>query len=130
MAKILTRSNKVGSVLKKELWTEDRYCRKNVSVDTTTAGADKMDIGTVLYQNDKTGDYIELADAFEPTLDNIAILIDEQVQDVADGGTATLAVLHRGPAVVAGITYGAATDSGAEAIAALEALGIAVETRL
>lgn len=138
-----TRLNKVGNFLKAEMWPEKFYCRRAESVNTTTAGADAMEAGAVIYQNDKTGDWLEYAPlAFDPALDNIGIVVDDRMQEdyiydaVAgsqawtDGAViAGIGVLVKGPASVRRGGLKTVTLSAPQRVimyAALEAVGIEV----
>tara|TARA_R100001129_G_C5312539_1_gene245577 strand:+ start:1144 stop:1620 length:477 start_codon:yes stop_codon:yes gene_type:complete len=143
MPKILENINTVSNFLSREQWRDKNFCRKDVTVLADTAGAKNMEVGAVLYQNDKAGNYLELADAFDPALDNIAILVDERVGDdviLTDSGpsakawgtagtTASLAVLVKGDAIVrkGGLFFGAAGATAINnAVTSLEAAGIKV----
>ena len=148
MPRILENINHVGNFIIREFWTDRNYTRQDVTVLADTAGAKNMEVGAVLYQNDKAGNYIEIDDAFDAALDNIAILVDERVGDqiILDdtgpsaakawgtaGTTATLAVMVKGPALVrqGGLFFGgAAAGTITNAVAALEAVDIKVQDSL
>lgn len=141
-----TRLNKVGNVLKSEFWKSEFYCRESVSLNTTTAGADAMEVGAVVYQNDKTGDWLEYAVAFDPALDNIGIVVDDRMQEAyiydkvagaqawTDGAViAGIGVLVKGPAIVRQGGLRTITLSAPQRVImndALDAVGITVETFL
>jgi len=123
MSAILTRPQRVGAVLKNELWREIGYCRKTVDVAVVSG----MKVGAVLYDAAGTLTLVDVAN----TAAAEAILIDDSVYDLA-AGTHALTVLFRGPAAVsaAALSYAADVDTALEKAAvnaALEAAtGIAV----
>lgn len=134
MAAVQTRKNKVGNFLKKEFWPEDFYCRKSATI--TYAGLAKREPGEVVYKaNDAASAYVAVPAAITLGTANIAIIVDENIDDLiaadlalgSPTGSVTATVMYRGPAVVrkGGLSFADATDI-ADAWATLEAKGIKV----
>lgn len=132
MPAIQTRKNKVGNFLKKELWSDQYYCR----VDATLTYADlgKQEAGEIVYKaNDAATKYVAAPAAIDPATANIAIVVDDEIDDkIAEDlaldtptGDIKVAVLTRGPAVVrkGGLSIADDTDI-ADAYAVLEANGV------
>lgn len=120
-----TRTQKFGNVVKHEYEPGLGYCRKLATV-TLQSG---MDIGAVLYVS--SGKYVWCAAANVASA--AAILIDGDAIDTG-AGDATMAILYRGPAIIAKeqLDFADSVTSGniATAVAALQALGISCETSL
>lgn len=113
-----SRNTKVGDVVKHEYEAATGYCRelRTVTVTATTA------VGTVLAG--------AAAVLVASTSSADGIVVDERVYEYRKTpGSYTLAVLVRGPAIVAdaSLTFGADVDTKAEkdaVIAVLDGLGI------
>ena len=131
MAAVQTRKNKVGNFLKKEFWPEDFYCRKSATI--TYAGLAKREPGEVVYKvNDAASAYSAVPSAIVLGTANIAIIVDENIDDLiaadvagAATGSVTATVMYRGPAVVrkGGLSVADLTDI-ADVWATLTANGI------
>lgn len=132
MGAIQTRKNKVGNFLKKEMWPEEYYCREYATI--TYADLALNEAGEVVYKaNDAATKYVAVPAAVDPATANIAIVVDEEIEDLiaADQaldtptGDIKVAVLTRGPAVIrkGGLSMADATDA-ADAYAVLEANGV------
>lgn len=119
---IATRQTKVGDVLKHEYVPSSGYTRELATV-TVTAG---MEVGAVLESTSVSGKYTLVADLTQADAD--AVLIDERVYDDLEAGDHTLAVLVRGPAIVANdsLSFNADVADPTVALAALKAAGILV----
>lgn len=115
---IATRQTKVGDVLKHEYVPSSGYTRELATV-TVTSG---MEVGAVLESTSVAGKYTLVAAATAGNADGV--LIDERVYDDLAAGDHTLAVLVRGPAVVANdsLSFAADVDTDPEKQAAFDAL--------
>lgn len=124
MAKLGERGNKLGNLIKYEEGTHIGYCRKVVSA-TETAATDYV-IGTLL-GTDGTDWFISDPVAVDGSETPAAIVIEDISLEAA---TATdVVVLYRGPAGVSIDALVLGDHTEADAVAAVEALGIkAMET--
>jgi hypothetical protein len=136
MPAIQTRENKVGNWLKKELWVDEMYCRKQVLL--TYANLAKNETGEVIFNTGNVAaKWITMPAAVDPAADGIAIVFDPEITekvaaDLALGsptGDVSVSVLYRGPAVVrdGGLSMADVTDK-ADAVAVLVANGVDVVT--
>lgn len=124
MAKLGERGNKLGNLIKYEEGTHIGYCRKVVSA-TESAATDYV-IGTLL-GTDGTNWFISDPVASDGSEVPAAIVIEDISLEAA---TATdVVVLYRGPAGVSIDALVLGDHTEADAVAAVEALGIkAMET--
>lgn len=124
MAKLGERGNKLGNLIKYEEGTHIGYCRKVVSA-TESAATDYV-IGTLL-GTDGTDWFISDPVASDGSEVPAAIVIEDISLEAA---TATdVVVLYRGPAGVSIDALVLGDHTEADAVAAVEALGIkAMET--
>lgn len=118
-----TRTQKLGNVIKHEYEPGKGYCRKTATVTLQAT----MDVGSVLYVSG--GKYVWCAAA--NVANAAAILVDVDAIDT-DAGDATMAIIYRGPCIIAKeqLSFADSVTSGniATAVAALDALGISCET--
>jgi len=142
MAAIETRPARVSNVLKKELWPEEFYCRKVISLTYADIGATPEN-GLVVVDDGATGTYAAIpvdATALAAT-DPVAIVLDPELSekiaaDVALGtplNVVAVGALVKGPATVrvGGLSYGALVDGTGNidiAKASLETSGINIAT--
>ena len=114
-----TRPTKVGDVLKHEYDACSGYVRQNVTVTIPTDG---LSVGAVLENTTDAARYI-LVDAAN-VANASAVLLDVTVYDSLPAGDYSLAVLVRGPSIVAddSLTFAADVDTPTERAAAIEAL--------
>lgn len=136
-----TKKQTKGNLVKHEYGACHGFCVDVASVDTTTADAAAMQLGAVLMQVGKTGDYVEFADTFAPATDNIAVLVDTRLTGdsiytkeggfvaLTDGGTYSLDIMTNGPAILrkGALKFAAAVTAQAAAYTALEGLNIKIE---
>lgn len=125
---IATRPTKVGDVIKHE-YLDKGYTR----IDATVTVVDGMSVGAVLESTSVAGKYTLVAAATVANADGV--LVDEKVYDDLAAGDHVLAVLVRGPSVVAdkSLTFAADVDTDNEkqaAYSALEAAGIVVKAQV
>lgn len=126
---LIARDNpRLSNMLKRELWSEQGYCRKAVTVNE--AAAVDYKIGQVLGKVTASGSYVQYDDAAETGEETAAAVVLEDVS-VPAGTDTTVLVLVKGPAIVAdgGLVFKAGVDEDA-AKAQLEALGINVDTQI
>lgn len=129
MALLQTRPDKLGNVVKGELWLDKGYTREDATILVTAS----TEIGTV-FHTDGDGTYSTVAAAAVATLtSDVVVCIDADVYDTA-AGDATLAVLKRGPAVIVRekLKFADALTEGQidDVVAILEANGIQVATQV
>lgn len=124
MAKIGTRDPKLGNLIKYEEGTHIGYCRKEVVVNE--ASAVDYEIGMLLGTADGETFVISDPAAVDGSETIAAVVIENKAIPAAtDTG---VAVLYRGPASVADGALVLGDHTAADAAAALEALGIKVQT--
>lgn len=111
MTKLYTSTNKFGALVKKELWREENWCRKDVTV--TVSNSDQ--VGLVVYNDSDV--YVPLTEtkmlAWDATADEMAVLVDERVETLATDADSDieLAVMYRGNAILSKATiYTDSTD--------------------
>ena len=116
---ISTRPTKIGDVLKHEYMPCSGYCRV---LATVAVPADGLSVGAVLENTTDTARWT-LVDAANVG-NAAAVLLDERVYDDLAAGDHELAILVRGPSIVAddSLTYAADVDTDAERVSAEEAL--------
>jgi hypothetical protein len=123
MAQIGTRDPKLGNLIKYEEGTPIGYCRKEVVVNE--AAAQEYTIGTLL-GFDGTDWKISDPAAVDGSETIAAVVIENK--SIAAATNTNVAVLYRGPASVADDALVLGGHTAADAAAALEALGIKVQT--
>lgn len=126
---LIARDNpRLSNMLKRELWSEQGYCRKAVTVNE--AAAVDYKIGQVLGKVTASGKYVQYDDSVATGEETAAAIVLEVVSVPASTDTPVL-VLVKGPAIVAdgGLVFKAGVDEDA-AKAQLEALGINVDTQI
>jgi len=111
MARIDVSTNKFSALVKKEIWREENWCRKDV-----TLTVDKSEqIGLVVYLD--SGKYIPLTEtkmaAWDSATDKMAILIDERVETEAavEAADIELAVMYRGMAILSKAAVSTSSDT-------------------
>ena len=129
MTLIAKENPRLSNMLKRELWSEQGYCRKAVSV--TEASEVEYKIGQVLGKVTATGEYVQYDDA---ATDGSATAVAVAIEDkTVPAGTATQVLcLVKGPAIVAdgGLVFKAGVVDEAAAKTQLEDIGINVDTQL
>lgn len=126
---LIARDNpRLSNMLKRELWSEQGYCRLAVTVNE--AAAVDYKIGQVLGKVTASGKYVQYDDSVATGEETAAAIVLEDVSVPASTDT-TVLVLVKGPAIVAdgGLVFKAGVDEDA-AKAQLEALGINVDTQI
>lgn len=126
---LIARDNpRLSNMLKRELWSEQGYCRLAVTVNE--AAAVDYKIGQVLGKVTASGKYVQYDDSVATGEETAAAIVLEDVS-VPAGTDTTVLVLVKGPAIVAdgGLVFKAGVDEDA-AKAQLEALGINVDTQI
>jgi len=128
MALIATDTPRLSNMLKRELWSEQGYCR--LAVVVSEASAVDYKIGQVVGKVTATGKYVQYDDSLSNGAENVAGIVLQDVSIAASTDT-TVLVLVKGPAIVAdgGLVFKAGVDEDV-AKAALEALGINVDTQI
>lgn len=120
MTKLYTSTNKFGALVKKELWREDNWCRKDVPVTVTNADQ----VGLVVYNDG--GTFVALTEtkmaAWVAGTDELAVLVDERVETLATdvASDVELAVMYRGNAILSKAPV--TTSVGDPVIASLDAM--------
>lgn len=120
MTKLYTSTNKFGALVKKELWREDNWCRKDVTINITNSA----EVGLVVFDN--AGTYEALTEtkmaAWVTGTDKLAILVDERVETLATdvASDVELAVMYRGNAILSKAPV--TTSVGDPVIASLDAM--------
>jgi len=128
MALIATDTPRLSNMLKRELWSEQGYCR--LAVVVSEASAVDYKIGQVVGKVTATEKYVQYDDSLSNGAENVAGIVLQDVSIAASTDT-TVLVLVKGPAIVAdgGLVFKAGVDEAA-AYVALEALGINVDTQI
>lgn len=105
MAAEQVRLNKVGNVVKKELWPEEFYCRELITL--TYAGLGKQEVGEIVVDPAASGTYAAAGAAIDPAADLVAVVIDPTIEeliaaDIAGPATGTVDVVAivNGPATL------------------------------
>jgi len=128
MALIATDTPRLSNMLKRELYSEQGYCRLAVVVNE--ASAIKYKIGQVVGKITATSKYVQYDEALSNGAEDVAGIVLQDVSIAAATDT-TVLVLVKGPAIVAdgGLVFKDGVDKDA-AYVALEALGINVDTQI
>lgn len=128
MTLIATDTPRLSNMLKREMWSEQGYCRLAVTVNEASAVDYK--IGEVLGKITASGKYVQYDDANADGSETAAAIVLEDVSIPAAADT-TVLVLVKGPAIVAdgGLVFKAGVDQAAAKVS-LEALGINVDTQI
>ena len=115
-------------MLKRELWSEQGYCRLAVTVNEASAVDYK--IGEVLGKVTASGKYVQYDETAVDGSETAAAIVLQDISIPAATDT-TVLVLVKGPAIVAdgGLVFKAGVDEAA-AKAQIEALGINVDTQI
>lgn len=120
--KIGERGQRLGNVVKDELWTNHGYCRKSVEMD----GPIDLTVGQVLGQVTADDSWVvSAADAADGSEVPAGIVVEDI--SIASGDTEEVAIMYRGPAVIGDdslILDESWDGSEADVYAAFEALGI------
>lgn len=123
MAQIGTRDPKLGNLIKYEEGTHIGYCRKEVVVNE--AAETEYTIGTLL-GFDGTDWKISDPAAVDGSETIAAVVIENK--SIPAATNTDVAVLYRGPASVSADALVLGDHTAADAAAALEALGIKIQT--
>lgn len=126
---LIARENpRLSNMLKRELWSEQGYCRLAVTVNETSAVDYK--IGEVVGKVTLSGKYKQYDDTATTGEEAVAGIVLEDVSIPATTDT-TVLVLVKGPAIVAdgGLVFKSGVDEDAAKVA-IEALGINVDTQI
>lgn len=126
---LIARENaRLSNMLKRELWSEQGYCRLAVTVNEATAVDYK--IGEVLGKVTASGKYVQYDDTAATGEEAAAAVVIQDVSVPAATDT-TVLVLVKGPAIVAdgGLVFKSGADEAAAKVQ-LEALGINVDTQI
>jgi hypothetical protein len=128
MALIATDTPRLSNMLKRELYSEQGYCRLAVVVNE--ASAIEYKIGQVVGKITATSKYVQYDEALSNGAEDVAGIVLQDVSIAAATDT-TVLVLVKGPAIVAdgGLVFKDGVDKDA-AYVALEALGINVNTQI
>jgi hypothetical protein len=128
MTLIASESPRLSNMLKRELWSEQGYCRLAVTVNEASAVDYK--IGEVLGQVTADSKYKQYDETAVDGSETAAAVVLEDVSVPAATDT-TVLVLVKGPAIVAdgGLVFKAGVDEAA-AKTQIEALGINVDTQI
>ena len=115
-------------MLKRELWSEQGYCRKAVVVNESAEVDYK--IGQVLGKVTASGKYVQYDDAASDGSEVAAAVVLQDITIPASTDTVVLCLV-KGPAIVAdgGLVFKSGVDEDA-AKAQLEAIGINVDTQI
>lgn len=118
LGRLTARQTKVGDVLKNEYDPASGYCRELVTVRVPAGG---LSVGAVLEATSVSNVYVLIVAA--QTANAAGVLVDDNVYNLS-AGDHSLAVLTRGPAIVAddSLTYGSDIDTGPERTAVQTAL--------
>lgn len=120
MAAIQTRGNKIGNFVKKELWTDEMWCREEITV--TYVGITNKENGEIVYKATAgASKYVAVPASVDVSLGKVAIIIDNEfgnliAEDLAldtPTGDVKVTALVRGQAVIrkGGLTMADATDA-------------------
>ena len=129
MTLIATENLRLSNMLKRELWSEQGYCRLAVTVNEATEIDYK--IGQVLGKKVTTdGKYVEYDGTAGDGSEVAAAIVLQDISIPASTDTVVLALV-KGPAIVSdgGLVFKTGVDEAA-AKTNLEALGINVDTQL
>jgi len=129
MTLIATENLRLSNMLKRELWSEQGYCRLAVTVNEATEIDYK--IGQVLGKKVTTdGKYVEYDGSADDGSEVAAAIVLQDISIPASTDTVVLALV-KGPAIVSdgGLVFKTGVDEAA-AKTNLEALGINVDTQL
>ena len=129
MTLIATENLRLSNMLKRELWSEQGYCRLAVTVNEATEIDYK--IGQVLGKKVNTdGKYVEYDESAGDGSGVAAAIVLQDISIPASTDTVVLALV-KGPAIVSdgGLVFKTGVDEAA-AKTNLEALGINVDTQL
>lgn len=119
MALIDESTNKFGALVKKEIWREENWCRKDVTINITNAAQ----VGLVVFNNGGTWEALtetKMA-AWVAGTDEMAVLVDERVETIA-GDVASdveLAVMYRGMAILSKAPVTTSTGDPVTSLAAM-----------
>ena len=128
MTLIATENLRLSNMLKRELWSEQGYCRLAVTVNEATEIDYK--IGQVLGKVTADGKYVEYDGSAGDGSGVAAAIVLQDISIPASTDTVVLALV-KGPAIVSdgGLVFKTGVDEAA-AKTNLEALGINVDTQL
>lgn len=129
MTLIATENARLSNMLKRELWSEQGYCRLAVTVNE--ASEVEYKIGEVLGKVTASGKYVQYDDAAADGSQTAAAVVLEDVTVPAATDT-TVLVLVKGPAIVAdgGLVFKAGVDEAAAKATLENDLGINVDTQI
>jgi len=122
-----TRAQRLGNVVKQELWTHMGYCRDIVTL-ADPVPTETLAVGTVLGQVTATGEWVVSVQTASDGSEVPAGIVVEQY-DLSDHPDGQCVALVRGPAIVAddALILDASWDGLEEdAFAAFKAIGILV----
>jgi len=126
---LIARENaRLSNMLKRELWSEQGYCRLAVTVNE--AAAVDYKIGEVLGKVTASEKYVQYDDTASTGEETAAAVVIQDISVPAATDT-TVLVLVKGPAIVAdgGLVFKTGADEAAAKVQ-LEALGINVDTQI
>jgi len=128
MTLIASDTPRLSNMIKRELWSEQGYCRKAVTVNEGSAVDYK--IGQVLGEVTAAGKFVQYDETAADGSETASAIALEDVSVEAATDTIVLCLV-KGPAIVAdgGLVFKAGVDEAA-AKTQLEAAGINVDTQL
>lgn len=126
---LIARDNpRLSNMLKRELWSEQGFCRLAVTVNEASAVDYK--IGQVLGKVTASGKYVQYDDAAVDGSETAAAIVLQDISIAAATDT-TVLCLVKGPAIVAdgGLVFKAGVDEAAAKVQ-IEALNINVDPQI
>lgn len=122
MAAIQTYPNKIGNFVKKEFWTDEMWCREEITVTYSGINAANQENGQIVYKATAGATkYVAVPSIVDVANGKVAIIIDNEfanavAADAALGsptGDVKVTALVRGPAVIrkGGLSMADATDA-------------------
>lgn len=139
--RILGNIVKLGDWLKHEYRPDLGIARTKGALNTARADANTtMQVGDIVYQNDKTGNWLAYAAAYDATADNIGVVADETIYDfdltsepiIGATGVQQVAIIVAGAAPVIAREGGLFADAAVRTagVAALSAAGMTIAEKL
>lgn len=129
MTLIATENPRLSNMLKRELWSEQGYCRLAVTVNE--ASEVEYKIGEVLGKVTASGKYVQYDETAVDGSETAAAIVLEDVTIPAATDT-TVLCLVKGPAIVAdgGLVFKAGVDEAAAKATLEDSLNINVDTQI
>lgn len=129
MTLIASDTPRLSNMLKRELWSEQGYCRLAVTVNE--AAAVDYKIGEVLGKVTASGKYVQYDETAVDGSETAAAIVLEDVS-IPAGTDTTVLCLVKGPAIVAdgGLVFKAGVDEAAAKATLENDLNINVDTQI